>query len=149
MPTRGLIALIDFEDAVTASNLTAGVTHGVFYVDGKYANGTAVKARLPGAKLLGITVLGTTGKDVQICDCETGDLSAASAENWVAKQLNLGVYRPCVYADLVTWNAGLKANLAGHWLNDPSGGWRRGITIRLFRPGMTRSSTSTMCMVSI
>lgn len=103
---------IAFEDAILASNLTEGLTHGVYYVDGRYANHWAVKARLPKAKLLGITVLGTKGKGIQICDCENGDLTLASAEAWVAAQIELGVYRPCVYASLSTWNSGLLTNLA-------------------------------------
>lgn len=102
-------ALIHFDDSVTAGNLPANQTHGVYYVDGAYANEKEVRARLPKAQLLGIAVSpSTTGKGIQVIDCEVGDATPAQAEAWVAEQLKNGVFRPCVYANQDTWeNQGL------------------------------------------
>lgn len=107
--------MISFDDSITARNLPAGQGHGIFYGDGHYANGTAVKQHLgAGAKLMCVTVFGATGKQFHIVDCEKGDVSPAGAVAWVEKQLSLGVYRPCVYANQSTWNGYLKGALAKH-----------------------------------
>jgi hypothetical protein len=67
--------------------------------------------------MFGITVRGLTGKGIFACDCESGDLTPAQAEAWVAEQVKLGVELICVYASLDTWeNQGLLNALAkyGH-----------------------------------
>jgi hypothetical protein len=105
--------LIEFADTVTAEHLDPNQTHCVYYVDGLYANEAAVRARCPKAKLYGITVEGKTGKDVFACDSETGDLTVAATEAWVAAQIGLDVDPCCVYADLDRWeNQGLLGALA-------------------------------------
>lgn len=111
MSTSSLIA---FDDAVTAANLpNVGPTqsHGVFYLDGAYANEEQVRARLPHAILAGITVFGMTSQRANFCDCEKGDLTPAQAEAWVAKQVELDVKLLGVYASLDTWHNGLWAAL--------------------------------------
>jgi hypothetical protein len=97
------MTLIDFEDAVTAGNLNPNSQYGVYYADGAFANLTAVRARLPHAKLYGITVFGRLGPDVFACDCERGDMSVPQAEAWVAAQVRLNVPLVCVYASLDVW----------------------------------------------
>lgn len=121
MPTP----LINFADAVTASNLDPNQTHAVYYADGAYANRTAVANRCPHAKLFGITVGGLTGSSIFACDSETGDLTVPQTEGWVARQIQLGVKLICVYANLNRWeNEGLLAALSkyGHrikrWVAD-------------------------------
>jgi hypothetical protein len=101
-----------FQDAVTAKNLNPAQTHGVYYIDGMYANHTAVRARCPKADLKGITVHGKTGAEAAFCDCEKDDLTVAQAEAWVAEQVKLNVPLIGVYADLSTWNGGLMKALA-------------------------------------
>lgn len=102
--------LINFDDAVTASNLNPAQEFAVYYCDGLYANRAAVAARCPKAKLFGITVFGRTGKGIFACDCETGDLTPAQAEHWAAAQIALGVELICVYASYDVWvNQGLLA----------------------------------------
>jgi hypothetical protein len=104
--------LIDFQDAVTAANLDPKQTHAVFYVDGRFANHSAVASRCPHAKLYGITVTGITGQGVFAVDSETGDLDVPSTIRWVEKQVALGVKLIVVYANLDRWlNLGLKAAL--------------------------------------
>lgn len=109
--------MIQFDDSVTAGNLPATQEYAVYYVDGRYSNESEVRARLPHAKAYaGITVVapGKTGKAVAFCDCETGDLTPAQAEAWVAEQIRLGVQLVGVYANLSTWAAGLYGALAVH-----------------------------------
>ena len=103
---------LSFDDAVTAGYLPLNEEFGVYYCDGRYANYTAVRKRLPHATLYAITVLGRTGRGVFACDCEQGDLTVAQAEAWVAEQIKLGVQLICVYASADTWiNQGLWAAL--------------------------------------
>lgn len=104
---------IAFDDAVTAGNLP-GQKYSVYYADGRFANETDVRAKEgPGAKLYGITVRGLTGPAINICDCESGDMSVAETEVWVAEQVRLGVPLIVVYASQDTWeNVGLLAALA-------------------------------------
>jgi len=106
-------ALIDFQDAVTATNLDPNQTHAVYYADGRFANRQAVAAQCPKAKLFGITVSGLTGQGIFACDSETGDMDVPSTVAWVAEQVSLGVELICVYANLDRWvNGGLLAALA-------------------------------------
>jgi hypothetical protein len=95
--------LINFQDAVTADNLSEGAAYGVYYEDGHYANYTAVRERLPHAELFGITVEGKTGHDVFAVDSETGDLPVDATVAWVEKQFQLEVALICVYANLDRW----------------------------------------------
>src|SRR5580704_5917847 len=104
------MTLLTLYDAVTAANLPADAKYAAFYVDGKFANEAAVKARCPHATYLSITVRGGIA---DCCDCETGDLTVLQAEAWVASRLAAGAYRPVVYASADTWtNGGLRDALA-------------------------------------
>jgi len=101
--------MITMYDAVTAANIPMGAEAAAYYVDGHFANGTAVRERKP-KRLLSITV---SGGDADCCDCETGDMTIAQAEEWVARMLAAGHYRPVVYADLDRWeHQGLRSGLA-------------------------------------
>ena len=118
--------MIYFDDSTNAGNLP-DQEYGVYYVDGLYANEAKVRARLPKAKLYGITVFGKTGKDIFACDCEKGDMTIDKAASWVEEQIRLGVDLIAVYADLSTWNTGLREKLAVHgnrikrWVADYDG----------------------------
>lgn len=101
---------ITLYDAVTAAHIPANAEYAAYYTDGSFANHTAVAAHVPHAKLLSITV---HGGDADCCDCETGDLTVPEAVLWVEKRLAAGQYRPCVYANLDSWeNQGLASQLA-------------------------------------
>lgn len=106
------MSTLTFEDAVTAGNLDPNQKQAVYYIDGVFANRTAVQHQCPKAVLHGITVRGLTGASVFACDCETGDLTPAQAEAWVAEQVKLDVPLVCVYANLSTWQNSLTAALA-------------------------------------
>lgn len=104
------LIVVRAQDAVTAANLDPNAQFGFYYVDGRFANEAAVRARCPRARLQSITVF---GGDADICDSETGDLTPAQTVAWVEKRLAAGAYRPGVYADKDRWeNQGLLAALA-------------------------------------
>lgn len=106
------MALISFQDAVTAANLDPNQTHAVYYTDGRYANRSAVAARCPNAKLYGITVFGETGVGIFACDSEIGDLDVPQTIAWVNEQIKLGVKLICVYANESRWlNEGLLSQI--------------------------------------
>ena len=98
-------------DAVTAANLPSDAKYAAYYASGGFENEAAVRAQCPHATLLGISPDGAQVGEA--CDCESGDLTPAQAEAWVAGAIARGVYRPCVYANLSTWNSGLYAALEG------------------------------------
>ena len=102
------MTLIDFQDAVTASNLNPNDKYGVYYLDGHFANYRAVRARMPRAKLYGITVFGAVGPGVFAADSELGDMPVPLTLAWTEKQIHLGVKLICNYANLNRWlNEGL------------------------------------------
>jgi hypothetical protein len=94
---------LSFDDAVTAGYLPSNELYGVYYCDGKYANLSAVRRRLPHATLYAITVFGRTGAGVFACDCEQGDLTPEQAVEWVDEQIKFNVPLICVYASADTW----------------------------------------------
>lgn len=105
--------LINFKDAVNASVLDPNATVAVFYCDGDTANRSAVEDRCPHARLYAITVRGATGPGIFACDSETGDLTIAQTEAWVAEQIRLNVKPIVVYANQDRWlNLGLLTALA-------------------------------------
>lgn len=99
------LVVIRTKDAVTAANLDPTALFGFYYADGAFANKAAVRARCPNAKLIGITVIGQVGPEFEECDSETGDLPIPQTEEWVAKSLAIGVYRPRVYANKDRWES--------------------------------------------
>jgi hypothetical protein len=97
-------------DSVNANSIPAGALYAAYYVDGAYANYQAIRNRCPHAHLFSITVRGGAA---DCCDSETGDLSVAQTETWIADRLAGGHYRPCAYANLDRWtNGGLLAGLS-------------------------------------
>lgn len=110
-----MTGLIFFEDAVTAGNLDPAGEFGCFYIDGTFANGTAVRTHLPHATLFGITVHGMTGPNIACCDSENGDMTVPQTLAWVDTQIKLAAPLIIVYANLDRWtNGGLLAALSGH-----------------------------------
>lgn len=96
-------------DAVTVSNIPDTAQACAAYVDGRYVNEAAIRARFPSARIVTITVTGIIGPS--ICDAEPGDLTSEQAIAWVEESLAAGVWRPCVYADKFHWDSGLYAAL--------------------------------------
>ena len=91
-----LAMAIPMADSITPGNLPPYPDYLV-YVDGLWKTAGPVHAEYPSARLLTMTVLG--GQAVADgCDCEPGDLDAASAAAWVRQRLAAGAWRPVVYA---------------------------------------------------
>ena len=81
-------------DSVTVSAIPKTATLAAGYVDGRYANVTALRKRLPNARIVTITVLGAAGADV--CDCESGDLTPPHAAAWAEREHAAG-RKPTIY----------------------------------------------------
>ena len=87
-------------DSVTPSAIPTNAAAAACYVNGSFANCTAIKLRTPHAKHLTISVNAST--DADCLDVETGDATPAQAPGWVRKQHARGVKRPVVYANTST-----------------------------------------------
>jgi hypothetical protein len=94
-------------DSITPGNLPPGADAYAGYADGRFANLTALRARFPGKRILGIAVF--AGTDAECADCETGDMAPAQIPGWVKRQLARGVHRPVVYASISVMPAVLAA----------------------------------------
>ncbi len=88
-------------DSVTMANIYAGAQMVAFYVDGRYANGTACRQRFPNAIKVGIAVFPSTNDGV-VLDCETGDATPAQCPGWVKMRRAAGI-DPTVYCNTATW----------------------------------------------
>jgi hypothetical protein len=100
------VALIDFFDSVNVNNIPPEATVVAGYVDGRYANVGAMRARFPNAVIITITVSGLP--DVNVCDCEAGDLTPAQAAQWAHGEVMAG-RRPTVYCSASTRPAAVAA----------------------------------------
>ena len=85
-------------DSITPGNLPPGADAYAGYADGRFANLTAMRARFPGTRILGIAVFAAT--DAEAADCEPGDMMPAQLPAWVKRQQARGVARPVVYASI-------------------------------------------------
>jgi hypothetical protein len=93
------VALVDFFDSVNVGNIAAGAAVVAGYVDGRYANVTALRARFPDAVIIEITVTGLPG--IEVCDCEAGNLTPAQAAQWAHNEVSAG-RRPTIYCSTST-----------------------------------------------
>lgn len=92
---------LTLDDSILAANLPAGAGAYGAYVDGRWADLAAVRARFPRARILSIAVFARDNADC--LDIENGDATPAQAAVWVPRQRRRGVHRPGCYesADLV------------------------------------------------
>lgn len=90
-------------DSVNPASIPADATMVAGYVDGHYANMTAMAARFPHATLVPIAVFPSTD-DGLVLDVETGDATPVQAPGWVVKRRSHGV-DPTVYCNTDTWPA--------------------------------------------
>jgi nucleoid-associated protein YgaU len=82
-------------DAVTAHQVPADATLIAGYVNGRYANMVAMRARFPHALLVGISVSAHADAGT-VLDVERGDATPAEAPGWVTMRRHAGV-DPTVY----------------------------------------------------
>lgn len=92
--------LVMLDDTNPSLLLVGADIYGV-YVDGRFANEAAVRAKFPHVPLLTITVL---GGDADAGDIETGDMTPASGAQWAQRQIRKG-HRPVCYANRSTMPA--------------------------------------------
>jgi hypothetical protein len=87
-------------DAVDASALPRDAALCLYYVDGKYANYNAVRARCPDATLIGVTTTSSGSLNAQVYDCEKGNGNAVSAALWASEKVRQG-QRPTIYCSRI------------------------------------------------
>lgn len=90
-------------DSVTPDTISANATMVAGYVDGHYANLTAMRARFPHALIVGIAVSAHTD-DGEVLDVERYDASPDEAPGWATRRRQAGV-DPSVYCNSSTWPA--------------------------------------------
>lgn len=81
-------------DAINAANLPGGGDVYLAYLNGFYANYTAVKARFPGKRIIGIAV--TSGIHALMIDDEPGDADNAQVAAWFHGDESL-YHKPILY----------------------------------------------------
>lgn len=91
-----MASILMFDD-VTVDLLPSGYDAYAGYVDGIFANISAIRARFPGVNILTIAV---RAADVADClDIETGDATNADAPGWYKHSLSAGVTKPALYTE--------------------------------------------------
>lgn len=102
-------------DSVTLAHLPEGGGRYFGYVNGKWANYTAVKARFPDALVMGIDVNGTAPTAARIVDYEKGDVqSLGTLRSFVEEREKYRPHSATVYCDRANLDA-VEADLAGLW----------------------------------
>jgi hypothetical protein len=81
-------------DAKTIAKIIQPGDKVAYYIDGRYAWTPEEIALFPDNEHVTITALGS---NADACDCETGDMTPASAAAWVRKQKGAGYFRPTIY----------------------------------------------------
>lgn len=100
-------------DSVTPGNIPMGFPAYLGYVDGLFKTAPRLPQLFPGAKVIALTVLGSTLSADGI-DCEPGNMSAHRAAVWVHDKLEADPgSRPVVYADLESPGFSMSEILAG------------------------------------
>lgn len=84
-------------DDTDVALIPADATIILVYIDGRFRNIDAVRARFPHALIITITVTGIAG--ARFVDCEAGDLTPAQAAHWAANELKAG-RKPGIYASV-------------------------------------------------
>lgn len=87
-------------DSVTTLDIPPTATLILAYIDGKYANYAAVKARFPDATVIPVTTTLSGDLAAQVFDCERGDGNAVSAALWASRKIS-AKSRPTVYASRI------------------------------------------------
>jgi len=88
------------QDSVNAHALLAGADLYAGYVDGRYANVAAIRARFPHTRVVSITVLGGH-TEADVVDIETGDCTPTSGAEWALWRHRNG-HHPTLYCNTST-----------------------------------------------
>jgi hypothetical protein len=116
-------------DDVTLSLLPPGAYAYAGYVNGRFANFGALKAKFPKAHLLDISVF--AGGDATCLDVETGDATIGQVFGWFKRQQARGIHRPVIYTQA--------SNLGHLYLTMQANGFARG-TYRVWSAHYTKSA---------
>jgi hypothetical protein len=98
-------------DDITAGLIPGNAQAVAGYVDGSFANVSAMQHLFPKARLLTIAVF--PQDDAEALDVETGDATNAQVYGWFLRQRARGVYRPAVYTEASN-AAALQATMAAN-----------------------------------
>lgn len=90
-------------DSTSPQDIPAAATMVAGYVDGRYRTVAALRKRFPHARLVTITVNGST-PSAHVIDCEPGDVTAESAAAWCAREVEAG-RKPTIYCSASDWSA--------------------------------------------
>lgn len=114
-----MTALLTMYDDIDPALLPATATAVAGYVDGRFANLTAIRARFPHAQILTIAVF--PADDADCLDVEPGDATRADIFAWFKRQQARGVQRPVVYSSVVNMD-GINATMTANGF--PRDSWR-------------------------
>jgi hypothetical protein len=103
-------------DSVDVAGLPVGGDLYAGYVDGRYENAAAIKARFPNVPFVGIAVTASTN-DGTVLDVERYDATPAQAPGWVKMRRLAGV-EPSVYCAEDAW-ATVKAAFVAAGIQEP------------------------------
>lgn len=91
---------LDMPDSTDAAALPPGYCQYLGYVDGQWPTAPELRRKFPAARVIGLTVTGST-LDADGIDCEPGNVNAADTRVWVQKKLAAAPgSRPVVYASV-------------------------------------------------
>lgn len=113
-------------DAVDVAAIPKDALIVAGYVDGNWPTYDELVAAVPNAQHVSITVTGKPG--ARVADCETGDLSPATAAGWAKSEIAAG-RRPCIYyarstapqVSAALQNDGIALGEVDYWVADWTG----------------------------
>lgn len=95
--------MIQMPDSTIAGNLPMGYPAYLGYADGNWPTGPRLPQLFPGAKIVRLTVNGSTLDQADGVDCEPGNIDAKGSADWVRRKLAAAPsFLPVVYADLAS-----------------------------------------------
>lgn len=100
MTSEAASTLVTMYDSANAALLPGGADRYAAYVNGRYANLPAVRARFPHARVYGIDVIGDAWLQARILDFEPGDAqSADTLRNFVRNRESYKPHTSTIYCD--------------------------------------------------
>lgn len=83
-------------DSIDPSQIPDNAQAAAGYVNGSWPTWSSLAAKFPNAHRLSIAV--NSSGDATCLDVENGDATVGDAPGWYARQVAVGVWRPCFYA---------------------------------------------------
>jgi hypothetical protein len=95
-----IVVTLTMYDCTNVTSLPAGADAYAGYVDGLFANLTAIKRRFAGSGAHFLSIAVFASDDADCLDIEAGDATNAQAPGWVNRRLTGGAFRPCLYTSV-------------------------------------------------